>query len=391
MAPGADGMVALAVELYKHWYGLSNRFYPKPYGPRSLKAVLIIVNANGTTAYASPSCSLSPGGAATAADPCSWRHSSGSTLHEDLHTGQSADGRLATPGWESAGYHASAAWAGPTAVRGPVGALHPHPMPRSRVLEIVRPIRVAPVAPSSSAPTAATNADSSSHASEKQQQQHTYRFTLPHEIAGFCTLLLPQGSPAGMRATIRHGEAVDMGTGEQAVAPRVTRSARGRVDCNCFARKRLLIVNQSNRVQGCSSTSSARIPWVRTTGSTATTCRTSPGVTRQGWAHTTAPGDSWPSTATRLWPQPLAASVAPAVTPPSLLSWTAATTSRHSPPRSSFQPSVLSRSPTTGPYWQPRRSPRWMLPRWRASASALVSIGRVTWRWPAMAVAAVAV
>ena len=40
----------------------------------------------------------------------------------------------------------------------------------------------------------------------------TYRFTLPHEVAGFCTLLLPRGTPSGMKASFRHGEAVDMGT-----------------------------------------------------------------------------------------------------------------------------------------------------------------------------------
>ena len=69
-------------------------------------------------------------------------------------------------------------------------------MQRSRVLEIARPISVAPVtAGNSSSPGA------------------TYRFTLPHEVAGFCTLIMPRGAPRGMTATLRHGEAVDMGTG----------------------------------------------------------------------------------------------------------------------------------------------------------------------------------
>lgn len=36
-----------------------------------------------------------------------------------------------------------------------------------------------------------------------------YRFTLPYEIAGFCTLLLPRGCPAGASAQLRHGECVD--------------------------------------------------------------------------------------------------------------------------------------------------------------------------------------
>jgi hypothetical protein len=36
-----------------------------------------------------------------------------------------------------------------------------------------------------------------------------YRFTLPYEVAGFCTLLLPKGCPAGASAQLRHGECVD--------------------------------------------------------------------------------------------------------------------------------------------------------------------------------------
>lgn len=69
--------------------------------------------------------------------------------------------------------------------------------PRHQVLELVRPVSAVAVAPdrNSSGPGA------------------TYRFTLPHEIAGFCTLLLPRGVPAGVTARFRHGEAVDMGTG----------------------------------------------------------------------------------------------------------------------------------------------------------------------------------
>ena len=195
-AAGGDGLLVVAIELYKHWYGLANRFYTKAYGPRSLKAVLVVTHANGSIVPLLQTCS-------DAKSRCSWRHSAGSTLHEDLHTGQSGDGRLATPGWESAQYDTSAhhSWATPVAVTGPPGALQPHPMQRSRVLELVRPISVAPavVIPE--------------NGSESSSSAPSYRFTLPHEIAGFCTLLLPAGTPAGSVVRIRHGEAVDMGTG----------------------------------------------------------------------------------------------------------------------------------------------------------------------------------
>ena len=195
LAAGTDGLVAIGVELYKHWYGLQNRFYPTAYGPRSLKAVLVLTHADGTTVFAAPTCA----GAGVGVDGCGWRHGSGATLHEDLHTGQSGDGRLATPGWESPQYTAPpAAWAPPVAVTPPPGELRPHPMPRSRVLEVVRPVGVEPADP---------GRGSSSGAGP------TYRFTLPHEVAGFCTLLLPRAFPAGATVTIRHGEAVDRGTG----------------------------------------------------------------------------------------------------------------------------------------------------------------------------------
>ena len=195
-AAGGDGLVVVAVELYKHWYGLENRFYTKAYGPRSLKAVLVVTHANGSTVPISRTCS-------DAESRCSWRHGAGSTLHEDLHTGQSGDGRLATPGWESAQFDISVhLWTTPAAVTGPPGVLQPHPMQRSRVLELVRPISVAP---------AVVTSDNSS---ESSSSATTYRFTLPHEVAGFCTLVLPAGTPAGSVARIRHGEAVDMGTGE---------------------------------------------------------------------------------------------------------------------------------------------------------------------------------
>ena len=191
LAAGADGLVAIGVELYKHWYGLSNAFYPTAYGPRSLKAVLALTHTNGTLAFVAPTCS-------STSTECLWRHSSGVVLHEDLHLGQSADGRLAKPGWEETTYGASAAaWARPAAVTGPPGQLLPSPVPRSRVLELVRPL----------ADVRRIDGDPYSGPGE------TYRFTLPHEVAGFCTLLLPRDSSAGVRVRLRHGEAVDMGSG----------------------------------------------------------------------------------------------------------------------------------------------------------------------------------
>lgn len=207
-AAGRDGLVVVAVELYKHWYGLENRFYTKAYGPRSLKSVLVVTHANGSTVPISRTCS-------DAESRCNWRHGAGSTLHEDLHTGQSGDGRLATPGWESAQYDTSDhLWTTPAAVTGPPGVLQPHPMQRSRVLELVRPISVAPAV-----------VVTSDNSSESSSSAPTYRFALPHEVAGFCTLLLPAGTPAGTVARIRHGEAVDMGTGETH-APFIIRTVR---------------------------------------------------------------------------------------------------------------------------------------------------------------------
>ena len=182
---------------YKHWYGLSNRFYPVPYGPRSLKAVLALTHRNGSQSFVSPTCSATT--PADATSDCNWRHASGSTVHEDLHTGQSGDGRLATPHWESAHYDPASAplvWSVPTAVVGPPGELRPHPMQRSRVLEVARPISVTRVS-----------------GDKKSAPGATYRFTLAHEVAGFCTLILPPSMKRGAKVTLRHGEAVDMGSG----------------------------------------------------------------------------------------------------------------------------------------------------------------------------------
>lgn len=190
LAASAGGRVAIALEVYKHWYGLSNKFYTIPYGPRALKAVLSLTHANGTNVLIAPTCSSSSSG------DCSWRHSSGSTLHEDLHLGQSADGRLAKPGWESPKYDATG-WAVPAAVKAPSSALRAHPMPRSRVLELVRPL----------------NNVKRIVGDQYSGPGETYRFELPYEIAGFCTLVLPRSCPAGAYVKLRHGEAVDMGTG----------------------------------------------------------------------------------------------------------------------------------------------------------------------------------
>jgi hypothetical protein len=188
------GMVAIGVELYKHWYGLSNKFYESPYGPRSLKAVLVVKHVNGTTSFVAPTCSASASNL-----NCAWRYgNASSTTHEDLHTGQSGDGRLAIPNWESPHFDPSllSQWHTPVAVVGPRGELRPNMMPLSRVLEIARPISVGLV-----------TGDPNSGPGV------TYRFTLPHEIAGFCTLLLPRGAPSGMSASLRHGEAVDLKSG----------------------------------------------------------------------------------------------------------------------------------------------------------------------------------
>jgi hypothetical protein len=207
-AASTDGLVVIGVEVYKHWYGLQNGFYPVAYGQRSLKAVLVLTHTNGTSVFVSPTCTA-------ATDGCSWRHSSGATLHEDLHTGQTADGRLAKVNWESVKYDAlGTEWAIPTAVKAPAGALCPHPMPRSRVLEIVRPIAVRAVAGNNSSGPGST-----------------YRFTLPYEVAGFCTTVLPRGSAAGTRLTLRHGEAVDTATDKLVAVECVKQLGQGHAGC----------------------------------------------------------------------------------------------------------------------------------------------------------------
>ena len=177
----AGGSFAVGIELFKHWYALSNNFYQVPYGPRALKAVLALRHVNGTTTTAVPTL---PGSRS------SWRHGSGALVFDDLHAGQTTDGRRATPGWEAADFDAEAAgWTAPLSVSAPPGQLLPHPMPRSRALERVLPVN-ASVVPSSAAGT-------------------THRFTLPYEVAGFCTVLLPMDCPAGASITLRHGECVD--------------------------------------------------------------------------------------------------------------------------------------------------------------------------------------
>ena len=128
-AASANGRVVVAVELYKHWYGLSNTWFKLPYGPRSLKAVLVIHHANGTVVHAVPTCSADTAVHAS----CDWRHGGGPTVHEDLHTGQVADARLAVPGWDTAQPAAAVAgWAVPASVTGPPGVLMAHPVQRSR-------------------------------------------------------------------------------------------------------------------------------------------------------------------------------------------------------------------------------------------------------------------
>ena len=175
------GSIVIAVELFKHWYGLSNNFYLAPYGPRSLKAVLALTHANGTTVFAAPTL---PG------SQSSWRQHNGALLYDDLHAGQRVDSRQATAGWQSMGYAHADAWAVPSSVPGPPGFLMPHPMPRSRVLERLLPANISSVSPSSIAPPGGV----------------TYRVVLPYEIAGFCTLLLPPGCAAGATVQVRHGE-----------------------------------------------------------------------------------------------------------------------------------------------------------------------------------------
>ena len=180
-AATGNGSIVLAIELFKHWYGLNNSFFHPAYGPRSFKAVLTLTHANGTTMNALPTVPGLEGG---------WRHSSGSLTFDDLHHGQWTDARLATPGWESVGYAVDdEVWTVASSVAGPPGRLSAHPMPHTQVLERVRPINVTAV-PSTAIGT-------------------TFRFTLPFELAGFCTLLLPRGCSRGTSVQIRYGECVD--------------------------------------------------------------------------------------------------------------------------------------------------------------------------------------
>ena len=204
-AAGGGGKVVVALEVFKHWYALSNNFYPKPYGARALKAVLLVQHANGSTFTLVPTI---PG------PRSSWRHGSGALVFDDLHAGQTTDGRRATPAWESAAYRAEApAWAAPVQVAAPTSRLLPYPMARSRVLERVRPTSVAAV------PSAAAGA--------------TYRFTLPYEVAGFCTVVLPAGCPAGASVVLRHGECVDPRTNLlcPVEAPGIRNSSTDRYTC----------------------------------------------------------------------------------------------------------------------------------------------------------------
>jgi hypothetical protein len=139
-ADSGHGTVALALEVFKHWYGLSNNFYPVAYGARALKAVLVITHVNGTDAFALPT---------TSGAQSSWRHGSGSLLFDDLHAGQTVDGRLATPGWETIqpgrDRVEEAGWEAPVVVPGPPGELRAHPMHHSRVLEVLTPANVSSV------------------------------------------------------------------------------------------------------------------------------------------------------------------------------------------------------------------------------------------------------
>ncbi len=185
-----DSRIVLAIHLFKHWYGLANAWYTKPYGPRSLKAVILVRHANGSAIYVLPTCS------ASSTATCAWRNGRGATLHEDLHTGQIADARLAVPGWDTIKPDdVVARWTTPSPVDGPPGRLAPHPMQRSRVLEVIRPSRVETVP------------------ADNRTAANSFRFTLPHEVAGFCTLLLPKGAATGTHVALRHGEAVNQGTG----------------------------------------------------------------------------------------------------------------------------------------------------------------------------------
>ena len=148
-AESSHGTVLVAIEIFKHWYGLSNNFYSTPYGARALKAVIVLTHTNGTDAYALPTM---PG------EQSGWRHNSGSILFDDLHVGQTVDGRLATPNWDGAipqhpnayvgdhfAFEDKQGWVATTTVPSPPGELRAHPMQHSRVLEVVTPANVTAV------------------------------------------------------------------------------------------------------------------------------------------------------------------------------------------------------------------------------------------------------
>ena len=125
-------------------------------------------------------------------------------------TGHIIDARKATPGWENTHYNSTiyGGFIPAHSVDGPPGKLQPHPMQRSRVLEEVRPISAVPVVANGSTSV-------------------TYLFTLPYEIAGFCTLLLPRDAPVGLRVRFRHGEAIDTATGRVVDSPCVLNPPHG--------------------------------------------------------------------------------------------------------------------------------------------------------------------
>jgi hypothetical protein len=150
-ADTGHGALVVALEVFKSWYGLSNNFYPKPYGARALKAVVVLTHTNGTDTYALPTIPGVEG---------AWRHGKGSLLFDDLHAGPVVDGRLATPAWEKSTSSPpdnaradpgsrlagdEAGWAVTAAVPGPPGELRAHPMQHSRVLEVLTPANVSAV------------------------------------------------------------------------------------------------------------------------------------------------------------------------------------------------------------------------------------------------------
>lgn len=148
-ADSSHGTVLVALEVFKHWYGLSNNFYSTPYGARALKAVIVLTHTNGTDTYALPTL---PG------EKSGWRHNSGSVLFDDLHVGQTVDGRLATPEWDTAiaqrpddhvgldsAFEDDQGWVVTSTVPSPPGLLRAHPMHHSRVLEILTPTNVTAV------------------------------------------------------------------------------------------------------------------------------------------------------------------------------------------------------------------------------------------------------